>query len=320
MIDWRQIQKNNFHSLVKLLDFLEFKESEREKILKKPDFPLNLPFRLASKIRKRDLNDPILKQFIPLLEEKEVRLGFVKDPVSDSSFRKKNKLLHKYHGRALLICTSACAMHCRYCFRKNFEYDTQSKNFDEEIALIQKDSSLKEIILSGGDPLSLGDDMLNSLLRNLSDIEHVERIRFHSRFPVGIPERINDSFISLLSSVEKQIIFVLHCNHFQELDDDIFFALKRVQKLGIPVLNQSVLLKDVNDHPDTLIELSRCLINQGVMPYYLHQLDKVIGSHHFEVDTDFGKKLLVDMRSKLPGYGVPLYVKEVPFEKSKTPI
>lgn len=315
---WRQILRNNFFDCNKLADFLELTDEQRQRIVRHPRFALNLPFRLAAKIQKRTLDDPILKQFLPIEEENRDLSAFSEDPVGDNNCRKSSKLLHKYHGRVLIVCSSACAMHCRYCFRQHFDYEVQDKSFDDELKLIEADPSINEVILSGGDPLSLDDRILSSLLRRLAKIAHVRKVRFHTRFPIGIPERIDDSFLEMLREIPLQFWFVVHTNHPRELDDDIFAALRSIQKLGIPVLNQSVLLRGVNDTVDVLAELFGALVNQGVFPYYLHQLDRVKGASHFEVAEEHGKRLIADLSTILPGYAVPQYVKEVPGALGKT--
>jgi EF-P beta-lysylation protein EpmB len=220
----------------------------------------------------------------------------------------------------LLICTSACAMHCRYCFRQNFDYETENKGFAEELAMIAEDSSLHEILLSGGDPLSLSNTSLKALIEALAKIPHLKRLRFHTRFPIGIPERIDDEFLDILEKTRFQTWFVIHTNHPQELDKDIFQALKKVQKLGIPVLNQTVLLKGVNDNLETLKKLCETLVDQGILPYYLHQLDRVQGSHHFEVAEERGHELIEELLKEIAGYAVPKYVREISGEPSKTPL
>ncbi len=313
---WREIQKTNFRSLEKLAAFLEV---DPEQLSSSPRFALNLPLRLAKKIEKNSLSDPLFRQFVPLPEENEKLPNFSSDPVQDASFCKTDKLLQKYQGRALILTTSACAMHCRFCFRQNFDYAEKSA-FEEEIALIQKDPTIAEIILSGGDPLSLSDRVLSSLLKSLSAIEHIKVIRFHTRFPIGIPERIDESFLSILASSTKQIVFVLHANHPTEFDADVFSSLKTIQKLGIPTLLQTVLLKGVNDDLSTLQALFELSSQNGIIPYYLHQLDRVAGSAHFEVSTEKGKELIERLRAFLPGYAIPSYVQEIPKEKNKTPL
>lgn len=320
MIPWRQIQRENFNQWKLLVDFLELDEENAREVLPRSRFPLNLPRRLAEKIEKNNLDDPIMKQFVPLRDEMATSAGFCSDPVDDGSAQKTSKLLQKYIGRALLVCTSSCAMHCRYCFRQNFPYATEQKLFEEELDAIAQDCTLEEIILSGGDPLSLSDRVLEELLQDLTAINHVQRIRFHTRFPIGIPERIDDSFLRILASTKAQIIFVIHVNHARELDEDVVASLKKIQRLGIPVLNQAVLLKGVNDNLLTLKTLFETLINIGVLPYYLHQLDRVQGAAHFEVDEEIGLSLLEQLRTCLPGYAIPQYVREIAGEPSKSVI
>jgi EF-P beta-lysylation protein EpmB len=319
-IQWRQIQRENFSQWKALVDFLELDEKNQAQVLKSAHFPLNLPRRLAEKIKKNHLEDPILKQFIPLQEELKTAPGFCADPVSDGSFQKASKFLHKYPGRALLLCSSSCAMHCRYCFRQNFPYATGQAVFGPELELIRDDDTLEEIILSGGDPLSLSDRVLQSLLHELSSISHIKRIRFHTRFPIGIPERIDASFLHVLESIQTQMIFIVHINHVRELDADVLESLKKIQKLGIPVLNQAVLLKGVNDNLATLKTLFETLVNHGILPYYLHQLDRVQGASHFEVEEEIGLQLMQQLRDCLSGYAVPHYVREIAGKSSKTRI
>lgn len=317
--DWRQIQRKNFTSLDKIADFLEWGEKERLHLSSSP-FVLNVPYRLAQKMAKGTLDDPLVRQFIPLQDKAVKRLGFLKDPVGDMQARCTPHLLKKYEGRALVITTSACAMHCRYCFRQNYPYETPAHEFEKELELIKVDSSIEEVILSGGDPLSLSNRSLAQFLAALEAILHVQRVRFHTRFPIGIPERIDEEFLQILSGLRFQFWFVVHINHPNELDEDIFFALRNLQKLGIPVLNQAVLLKGVNDSEEVLFELYKKLANHGIFAYYLHQLDKVVGAEHFEVEEARGQELIRYLENHLSGYAVPKYVKEVPGVGSKVPI
>jgi EF-P beta-lysylation protein EpmB len=313
---WRQIQRANFTRFEPLADFLELSESLRKKILAQPRFAINIPQRLAAKMAKNTLDDPILRQFVPLQEELESTPGFALDPVQDNSFKKSKKLLHKYEGRALILASGACAMHCRFCFRQNFPYETEDKSFDKEIAYLKDHPELSEVILSGGDPLSLSDATLQDLFQSFDAIPHLKRIRFHTRFPIGIPERIDDSFLGILASSSKQIIFIIHSNHPRELDLDVLSALKKIQTLGIPVLNQSTLLKGVNDDEKTLLALSEALIDGGILPYYLHELDPVQGGGHFA--TSKGPQLIRHLQDRLSGFGVPRLVREEPGKPSKT--
>ncbi|ADI37697.1 uncharacterized KamA family protein YjeK [Waddlia chondrophila 2032/99] len=317
---WRQIQRQNFTNWEKLADFLELDEFHRQEIMKNPRFVLNLPIRLAKKIEKGNLNDPILRQFLPMVAEMVETAGFVSDPVGDHACRKASKLLHKYNGRVLLVSTSACAMHCRYCFRQNFDYEVEDKTFDEELEVISKDETIKEVILSGGDPLSLSNRHLGALLEKISAIPHINRLRFHSRFPIGIPERIDDEFLEAVDRLPHQVWFVIHCNHPRELDKDIFDRLNTLRKLGVNILNQAVLLRGVNDDADTLAELCETLSDHGIFPYYLHQLDRVQGASHFEVSKEEGLQLIDQLTRRLPGYAVPKYVQEIAGEPSKTPL
>lgn len=316
---WRIILRNNFTRIEALADFLELNKEQRAQVIVRPNFPLQVPLRLAQKMAKGTLDDPLVKQFLPLSQELQTHSQFSFDPVCDASFREGGKLLRKYEGRVLLVCTSACAMHCRYCFRQHFAY-TQAKGFEEELAQIEEDLSIHEVILSGGDPLSLSNEVLGDLLRRIAKLPHIRRIRFHTRFPIGIPERIDDDFLHLISLLPQQIYFVIHCNHPAELDQDIFDRLKALQRLGCLILNQAVLLKDINDNIETLHQLAEQLVNHGVVFYYLHQLDRVQGAAHFEVEEEKGRLLIAEMMKRLPGYAVPKYVKELAGEPNKSPM
>lgn len=314
---WRAILRNNFTSVEKLADFLELTEEDREKLLQQRHFPLNVSMRLAEKIHKGTLEDPILRQFVPLRDEAKDSLGFHTDPVEESHSRKSKKLIHKYHGRVLLITTSACPVHCRFCFRKHFDYE-KGRLFEEEMEYIRRDSSIHEVILSGGDPLSLSNERLESLIHQLEAIPHVTKIRFHSRFPVAIPERIDEEFLSIIGSCSRQVWFVLHCNHPVELGEDLFERMDRLRKVGAVLLSQSVLLRGVNDQVGVLKELFETLSDRGIVPYYLHQLDRVKGASHFEVSIEEGKQLMRQLSELLPGYALPRYVQEIAGKLGKT--
>ncbi len=318
MEDWKTILRKNFTNWVKLADFLELSSENRSQILPKSAFPLNLPLRLAEKIEKNNPQDPIFKQFLPLKEEEISKPGFSLDPVGDHAARKTPKLLHKYKGRALLTCTSACAMHCRFCFRQKFPYETSSKDFSKDLEWIENDPTLSEIILSGGDPLSLSNNDLRALFTRLGAIPHLKRWRIHTRFPIGIPERIDQELLSLLETCPLQGFFVIHCNHPQELDKEILKSLKAISRLGIPLLAQTVLLKGINDNSKTLKELFETLVNHGITPYYLHQLDKTQGTHHFEITENQGIEIINRLSEELSGYAVPRYVKEIAGASCKT--
>ena len=310
-MSWKSIQKENFTDIEELAAFLELPYAFP--LLKKSKFPLNLPRRIALKISKNNLEDPILRQFLPI--EDENRHSGYTDPVQDASFQKTSHLLHKYAGRMLIVTTGACAMNCRFCFRQNYEYSSGG-DFSKELEILSQDETIEEVLLSGGDPLSLSNRRLRILLENLAKIPHVKRIRFHTRFPVGIPERIDGEFLTILEKCPQQIIFILHINLAEELDPDITSALKKIARLGIPILTQTVLLRGVNDSLEVLKKLFLTLVNNGLIPYYLHQLDPVQGAMHFEVLLH--KELLEALHAELPGYALPRFVKEEPFAKGKT--
>lgn len=314
---WRLILRRNFTRVEALADFLELNTGQRKQLDFKPHFPLQVPLRIAQKMAKGTLEDPLVKQFLPTLDERIENPSFAIDPVCDATFRQQGNLLQKYEGRVLLVCTSACAVHCRFCFRQNFDYNS-SKIFEDELSFIEQDLSIHEVILSGGDPLSMSDEILDHIFSRLAKLPHVRRIRFHTRFPIGIPERIDESFLQVISSVPQQIYFVIHCNHPRELDEEILERLELLQKMGCIILNQAVLLKGVNDHPAVLHQLAEQLSNHGILFYYLHQLDRVQGSSHFEVSDDRGRKLIQEIAKSLPGYAIPKFVREIAGEPNKT--
>lgn len=320
MTPWQQELKRNFTDIETLADFLNLDMENRKALLEKPRFILNLPHRLARKIEKNNIDDPIFKQFVPTVHETQSSLGFSQDPTEEKAFRQEKKLLHKYTSRALIVTTSSCAMHCRYCFRQNFPYETEQKDFANELRYLQRHQEIEEVILSGGDPLSLPDYKLEALVQEIEKIPHVKRLRFHTRFLIGIPERITQQLCDLLEKCSLQVWFVLHVNHPAELDQDVIDAIQKIAKLGIPVLNQSALLKGVNDSFEVHKELCISLSNIGVIPYYLNQLDPVEGAQHFEVSDQKGLELITKLREEVSGYAVPQFVKEVPFEKSKQPV
>ncbi len=315
---WRRVQRESFSKIGDIANFLELDEENQKRLLERPSFPFLLPLRIAQKIDKNNLNGPVARQFLPLKDELIKSQGFVPDPTCDSSFKKEQKILHKYDGRLLLITTGACAMHCRYCFRQNFSYPEGGGFFAKELEYIQNDPSIHEVILSGGDPLSLSDAMLETLLLSLGTVPHLQIIRFHTRFPIGIPERITPHFLEILRKIPKQIVFIIHSNHFDEFDAEILSSLKEIQSLSIPILLQTVLLKGVNDDLSTLKKLFLNLSANGILPYYLHRLDPVIGTSHFHLPKERGIFLIDELRKCLPGYAVPRFVQEIPHAPYKT--
>jgi len=271
----------------------------------------------------RNLSDPLLRQVLPLHDELLDAPGFQPDAVEDSRFRIAPGLLHKYHGRALLIATGSCAVHCRYCFRKHYPYGGEPRRLtDWQPALdaLSADPTIREVLLSGGDPLMLTDCRLRDLIERLAAIPHIRRLRIHTRLPIVLPDRVTDELLELLTGTRLHCVVVVHANHAAELEHDCAESLRRLAQAGLMTLNQSVLLRGINDTVQSLGDLSERLIDLGVMPYYLHQLDRVTGTAHFEVSETEGRRLVAEMRRILPGYAVPRYVQEIPGEPHKTVI
>ncbi len=307
--------KKPFTNINKLITFLKLDKKNQKLILTNPLFPILIPYHIAKKIKKNDISDPLFKQFVPSIEEEIDSPLYSLDPLSESSF-KTNNLIKKYKNRALLICSTICAMNCRFCFRKFFD-KINFTEFTDELNFIKKDTSIEEVILSGGDPLSLSDASLHNLLTKLDEIFHIKRIRFHTRFILGYPKRINSQLIKILKKIKKPIIFVFHINHPIEIDAKVIKAIKKLKKINCLLLNQGVLLKGVNDSYDVLNYLNTLLLEIGIVPYYLHQLDKIKGSCHFEVPIEKGKKIIELMYENQSGYMVPKYVQEIAGKKSK---
>ncbi len=284
-------------------------------------FPLLVPESYMRRIRPGDPQDPLLLQVLPVTAEHINLPEFVDDPVGDEQAKSAPGLLQKYHGRALLITHGSCAVNCRYCFRRHYPYGEQPKSLEDwEPALqtISEDPTVSEVILSGGDPLILSDRKLKVLLSRLEEIPHLRRLRIHSRIPIVLPERMTEELLTMLTSQRLQTVMVVHANHPRELTGDCADALEQMKKAGLMMLNQAVLLRGVNDSVDVLAELCERCIDVGVLPYYLHQLDRVRGASHFEVPLETGRELVMQLRARLPGYAVPRYVAEIPGSSSKT--
>ncbi|MCP3851380.1 MAG: EF-P beta-lysylation protein EpmB [Gammaproteobacteria bacterium] len=287
------------------------------------DFHFKVPKAYAKKIKIGEPNDPLLQQIFPVQHESKQTPGFSKDPLAESDSVFQPGLLQKYDGRALLLVTPSCTINCRYCFRRHYPYHDKG-HFQEQIKsnlrLIEQDHSITEVILSGGDPLSLSNARLTTLFKMLEAIPHLRRIRIHTRFPIAEPKRINNKLLELFSNTKKQLIMVLHINHAQEIGSDNQNILKKLHHQSIILLNQSVLLKGVNDNAEILQQLSESLIDNHIIPYYLHMLDKVQGSAHFEVTEQDALSIHHQLRDILPGYLLPRLVREVAGGKSKLPL
>lgn len=288
------------------------------------DFPLLVPESFLRRMQRGDPHDPLLRQVLPLDDELRPVPGFVQDAVGDLSARQAPGLLQKYQGRALLVATGSCAVHCRYCFRRYYPYHEDPKRLEDwnpALEAITADRSLTEVILSGGDPLMLNDTRLAELVERLAGIPHLRRLRIHSRLPIVLPDRVTESLLDLLSGLASlQSLVVVHANHPAEIAGDCTTALKGLVRAGIPTLNQAVLLRGVNDEVDVLAELCERLVNLGVLPYYLHQLDPVAGAAHFQVADRVAIELVSQLRERLPGYAVPQLVQEFAGDHSKRPL
>ena len=283
-------------------------------------FPLFVPRGYVARMRPGDPADPLLRQVMPVGDELAGVPGFAADPVGDAAAMRQPGLLQKYHGRVLLITTGTCAVHCRYCFRRHFPYaDTPRRLADWQPALseIAADRSIREVILSGGDPLTIVDATLAELVDALAAIPHLRRLRIHTRLPIVIPERVTDELLALLRGGRLVPIVVVHANHVNELDKHVAAALAKLADAGSVLLNQAVLLRGVNDSLAAQAALCERLVDLRVMPYYLHQLDRVSGAAHFEVPIATGRRIIEQLRARLPGYAVPRYVQEVPGAECK---
>ena len=286
------------------------------------EFKLRVPRGFLARMRQGDPDDPLLRQILPLGEELHSVPGYSTDPLDELDTMPAAGVLHKYRGRVLLTLTGACAIHCRYCFRRHYPYNeaNPTRDHDKTIDYLRRQPEVREVILSGGDPLTLSDSRLAGLVSSIETIARVKRLRIHSRLPIVLPERIDPSLLEWMSATRLQIVLVIHSNHANELDANVDRAMNRLRQAGVTLLNQSVLLRGINDRPGDLVDLSERLFAADVLPYYLHQLDPVQGAAHFSVSDRDARLLVEEMRRQLPGYLVPRLVREHPGRASKTPL
>lgn len=321
-LSWGQLLQQSITDPVELLNLLQLPMSLLEGAESAwQGFKLRVPRGFVARMEVGNPADPLLLQVLPIAKELDIHPGFSYDPLKEASPNPIPGLLHKYHGRVLLTATASCAINCRYCFRRHFPYKENNPGFNQwqqALDYIRADNSIKEVILSGGDPLLLSDAQLANFLQRLEMIPHVTTLRFHSRIPVVLPERITSDFAKHLQHSRLHSVMVLHCNHAKECDASVAAAMATLKHAGVTLLNQSVLLKGVNDHVDTLQALSERLFEIGVLPYYLHVLDKVHGSAHFYLSDPEALALMKQLTAKLPGYLVPKLVRETPGELNKT--
>ena len=317
---WQQELSQAFTKPADLLNYLnisdDLSDSQAENI-----FSLRVPMAYAKNMEKANRYDPLLLQVLPLAEELNNPTDYLDDPVGDLSALKDNGLIHKYQDRVLFITTGACAINCRFCFRRNFPYGDSQLNSKNEILAFQyiaDNPQINEVIFSGGDPLLLSDQRIQHLLQKLTEISHIKRVRFHTRLPIVLPTRITKELTNILQSTPLAIIIITHCNHAKELSSDVNNACLKLKQSNITLLNQSVLLKNINDNIETLTQLSEQLFSCGILPYYLHILDKAKGTAHFNIDQEKAIQLHQLLQKRLSGYLVPKLVKEEPGKASKT--
>lgn len=322
--DWRQLWRESLRDPRELLALLGLQElAGRVSESAAMQFPLRVPRGFAARMRHGDPNDPLLRQVLPIDDEDRLVPGFGLDAVGDGPALAATGVIHKYEGRALLVATGSCAVHCRYCFRRHFDYaaDTAaSQRWQAAIDWLRSDPGITELLLSGGDPLSLATAKLSELTDQIRDLPGLRRIRLHTRLPVVLPERVDSGLLDWMSGLPWPVTVVIHANHPHEVDGSVVQALDRLRDAGAVLLNQAVLLRGVNDQVEVLAELSERLFDARVLPYYLHQLDRVAGTAHFEVDEAHARELHSALQSKLPGYLVPRLVREIPGATSKTPL
>ncbi|MCZ0953123.1 MAG: EF-P beta-lysylation protein EpmB [Rhodospirillaceae bacterium] len=320
---WQRSMRDGIATVQELLEFVQVDENRIDAMQPtRGEFPLRVPRSYAARMRKGDPADPLLLQVLPLHAERMDVSGFEPDPLRETGLA-SHGVLKKYRGRALLVTTPACPVHCRYCFRRHFPYEEQvaaKDRWEPALRALRGMTDVTEVILSGGDPLSLTNRRLGELLRLIEALGHIDTVRFHTRFPIVLPERVDRSLLKLLADTPLHTVMVVHCNHANEIDRSVHASLEAVAETGTLLLNQSVLIKSVNDNADRLESLSRALFRCGVLPYYLHLLDPVSGGAHFDVPASRGTVLIEELRRRLPGYLVPRLVREEPGQPGKTAI
>lgn len=310
--DWQDCLRSAVRSPAELCRLLDLPESIASAAACR-DFALRVPLPFIARMERGNPHDPLLRQVLPIDEELVPQPGYNEDPIGESAFNDTPGLIHKYQGRALLIVSGACAVNCRYCFRRHFPYSNNNVGpslREPALRAIAERTELSEIILSGGDPLTMTDEYLGELIQTLAGIDHLRRLRIHTRLPVVIPARVTGTLIDHLRGSRLTPVMVLHINHPAEIDADLHDALQDLRAAGIALLNQCVLLRGVNNSVDTLAELSEKLFDTGVLPYYINVLDRVRGAAHFDVEDDEALALEEALRRRLPGYLAPRWVRD----------
>lgn len=312
-MSWQKILAQGFGTVGELLDFLNLPSTISD-IDAEKDFKVRVPRSFAARMEPKNPKDPLLLQVLPQKEENNDVEGYLKDPLLEMQrYNPQKGLLHKYKGRVLLTLTGVCAIHCRYCFRRYFSYDENNpgrRGFREILEYIKNDTSIEEVILSGGDPLLATNSHLTEVINGLEQLQHIKILRFHTRIPIVLPERIDLDLLNLLGNTRLKPVIVFHSNHPQELNQDVLRVCNELKQSNCQLLNQSVLLKGVNDDLKTLVTLSKKLFQFGILPYYLHLLDKVKGAAHFDIPLARSLSLYRQLQAELPGYLLPRLARE----------
>ena len=314
---WQAILRSSVRSVQELQHLLELQDKQID-WTKDSAFSLHVPRTFIERMEKGNPHDPLLLQVVPSREELRSAEGYVPDPLKENEFLLNGGVIKKYANRALVITTQACPVHCRYCFRRHFDYSThQLTDLQSTLDTLSNDPSIVEVILSGGDPLTLSNEKLDALIQHLQRLSHVRMLRIHTRFPVMIPQRITPALVEILSKTRLKVVIVVHINHPNEVDDSVQQAIELLRNAQIDVFNQSVLLKRINDSVQVLSKLMHRVFEIGVVPYYLHLFDPVAGAHHFDLPETTAQALWKELQSQLPGYLVPRLVREVPRQPAK---
>ena len=319
---WQEVLSQAIDDSAELLKLLELDPALLEGAEKAAcEFKLWVPHTYVARMQRGDINDPLLKQVLPIQAELEHHPAFSMDPLGEKPKNQQAGVIHKYRDRLLFIVSNTCAVNCRFCFRRHFPYDENRLNrqqWEAALEYVRQDKEVSEVIFSGGDPLALNDKRLSWLAHELAGIPHIQRLRIHTRFPIMIPQRITTEMLDWFAGTRLQPIMVSHCNHVNEIDSAVIEAFGNLKKADVTLLNQTVLLKGINDSVDSLEALSRKLFRHGVMPYYLHLLDKIQGAAHFDTEQAAAQRLVGKLASRCSGYLVPKLVREIAGIPSKT--
>ncbi|MXW54507.1 MAG: EF-P beta-lysylation protein EpmB [Gammaproteobacteria bacterium] len=316
--EWRSILHESIRDAKTLRSVLGLKQDETE-WLDKPTFEIFVPRPFLARIEPRNPKDPLLLQVAPSVQEQTEAAGYTADPLKEGDSMIAPGVLRKYQGRVLYIVASACPIHCRYCFRRHFPYrEHRTASIEPLLKVLNTDSSIFEVILSGGDPLILPNDQLEKIISEIGMVPNVRSVRIHTRFGVVLPQRITPGLLGVLRAERLKIVVVMHVNHPNEIDEKVQSATNALVTSGVTLLNQSVLLKGVNDSARVLEQLSWKLFEIGVLPYYLHLLDKVAGTSHFDLPEQRALSIYRRLQSRVPGYLAPRLVREIPDRGAKT--